>query len=103
MTEMKDIHEFAARVAAEFHPRQIILFGSYARDAAISHSDVDLLVVLPFQGKSWQMAAEIRRRIRAPFPMDLLARTPGQIQRRLEMNDAFIRAVTQEGIVLYAA
>jgi len=48
MVSMRDIQAFAKRVAAEFHPQRIILFGSYARGEATADSDVDMLVVMPF-------------------------------------------------------
>ena len=35
----------------EFHPERIILFGSYADGEPIEDSDVDLLIILPVEGK----------------------------------------------------
>ncbi|MBU2596978.1 MAG: nucleotidyltransferase domain-containing protein, partial [Planctomycetes bacterium] len=66
-------------------------------------SDVDLLVVLPFEGKTWKMASKIRSRTRPSFPMDLLVRTPQQLRQRLIMNDVFLRDITQKGKMLYEA
>ena len=50
MIPMHEIEAFTARVAEQFLPQRIILFGSYARGEATSDSDVDLLVVLPCEG-----------------------------------------------------
>jgi hypothetical protein len=36
-----------------------------------------------------------------PFPMDILVRTPEEIQHRLEIGDYFIREVLEQGRVLY--
>jgi len=41
------IRRFARRIANQFHPRKIILFGSYAYGKPHAESDVDLLVVMP--------------------------------------------------------
>jgi predicted nucleotidyltransferase len=103
MVEMNEIRVLAGRIAREFHPERIILFGSYAWGTPTPDSDVDLLVVLPFQGKSWRMASEIRKRARFPHAMDLLVRTPEQLRQRLAMGDTFLQEVIQQGRVLYEA
>lgn len=61
MAALKDIQAFAERIARNFHPERIILFGSYAWGKPTPDSDVDLLVVLSFQGKGWKMASKIRK------------------------------------------
>ena len=101
MVSLKDIRIFAERIAGEFHPEKIILFGSYAWGKPGADSDVDLLVVLPFQGKSWKMASEIRKRIRPGFPLDLLVRTSEQLRQRLMIGDGFFDEITRQGKVLY--
>jgi predicted nucleotidyltransferase len=103
MIEMSEINALARRIGERFHPDRVILFGSYAWGTPTPDSDVDLLVVLPFQGKSWQMATEIRRYACASFPMDLLVRSPEQLRQRLVMGDSFLREITQRGKVLYEA
>ncbi len=103
MVEMSDIHAMAESIVREFNPERIILFGSYARGTPGPDSDVDLLVVLPFEGKTWRMASEIRGRIRPHFPLDLLVRTPEAVRQRIEMGDTFLRDVLRHGKVLYEA
>ena len=101
MVAIKDIRAWVERIAKEFRPERIILFGSYAWGQPTPDSDVDLLVVLPFQGKSWKMASEIRKRIRPSFPLDLVVRTANQMHQRLMMGDDFFKEITQKGKVLY--
>ena len=103
MVDFKDIQALADRIAKHFNPERIILFGSYAAGTAGPDSDVDLLVVLPFEGKTWKMASTIRRCIRPSFPMDLLVRTPQQLRQRLAMHDVFMRDITRKGKILYEA
>ena len=103
MAHVKTVQEFCDRLVAEFHPDKIILFGSHAHGIPREDSDVDLLVVLPFRGKGMQKAVEIRNRVRAGFPLDLIVRTPEQIRRRLALNDFFIREAVEKGKVLYEA
>jgi predicted nucleotidyltransferase len=100
---IRDIRAFARRIAAEFKPRRIILFGSYACGRPTEDSDVDLLVVMPYRGHPTEQAIEIRRRIERPFALDLLVRSPGDIKRRIALKDGFIREIVEQGKVLYDA
>ena len=97
------IHTFAQKIAREFKPHKIILFGSYAYGTPTSDSDVDMLVIMPFEGRGARKAAEILQATDPRFPIDLLVRTPEQIERRVSLGDFFIREITQKGKVLYAA
>ena len=101
MVDMDDIHALVDCIVREFRPERVVLFGSYAYGTPGPDSDVDLLVVLPFEGKTWRMASEIRARIRPHFPLDLLVRSPEQLRRRQNETDAFLHEIVQEGKVLY--
>lgn len=103
MVSVSDIQALADRIAREFLPEKIVLFGSYASGTPSPDSDVDLLVVIPYRGKSWEKAAEIRGRVRPRFPLDLLVRTPQQVRERLAIGDTFLRDVSERGTVLYEA
>ena len=46
-------------IAREFHPEKIVLFGSYASGQPRPDSDVDLLVVMPFEGSPFRQAAVV--------------------------------------------
>ncbi|MFH1434721.1 MAG: nucleotidyltransferase domain-containing protein [Pseudomonadota bacterium] len=98
---MSDIKRLANRIADEFNPEKIILFGSYASGKPSADSDVDLLVILPHTGKSWRLAAEIRTRIRPAFPIDLLVRAGEELDRRVAEGDPFLITIIKEGKVLY--
>ncbi len=103
MVPMERIQELADRIAREFSPERIILFGSHARGDAGKYSDVDLLVVLPFEGKSYRKATEIRSKVRPDFPVDLVVRTPAELKQRLEWGDFFLQEAVGEGKVLHEA
>lgn len=98
---MKSIAELSRRIAAEYDPERIVLFGSYAAGNATRDSDVDLLIVMPFEGRSVDKSVEIRIRLRPRFPVDILVRSPEHIRKRLEMGDSFLRDVLTNGKVLY--
>jgi predicted nucleotidyltransferase len=97
---MRVIRRFARDVAAKFHPDKVILFGSYAYGTPHDDSDVDLLVVMPARNEIDQ-AVKIRLAIPAPFPMDLIVRTPNDLLWRLEEGDSFLREIVTRGKVLH--
>lgn len=103
MVAMKDIEAVSREIVDRFHPRRIILFGSHANGTPTEDSDVDLLVVLPFRGRAAFKEAEIRLALDVPFGVDVLARTPEMVRRRLAMGDMFMEDILHEGIVLYDA
>jgi predicted nucleotidyltransferase len=102
MVTRRKIRRACDQIARLFKPKRIVLFGSYAYGKPTNDSDVDLLVVMPFQGKGFRKAAEIRSRIDADFPLDLVVRTPGELSRRVSDGDFFLREATEKGEVLYA-
>jgi len=101
MITMDDIRNLASRIAREFDPQRIVLFGSYASGRPSPDSDVDLLVVLPFKGKNFQMSLEILNRLDPPFTVDILARQPADTERRYALGDPLIREALDNGLVLY--
>jgi predicted nucleotidyltransferase len=103
MVTRRTIREYARQVGRQFSARRVILFGSYVRGKPTKDSDVDLLVVMPHKGRGAEQATEIRLKFRAPFPMDLLVRSPQKIRQRLAMGDVFIKEIMENGEVLYEA
>ena len=103
MTTTREIKRLCEKIALEFHPEKIILFGSHAYGRPQWDSDVDLLIVMPFKGRPHRQAVNIRTRIKAPMSLDLLVRTPQEISRRLAMGDSFIREILERGKVVYEA
>ena len=103
MVEMARIRELCERIVREFHPEKVVLFGSHARGDAGEYSDVDLLVIMPFEGHSALKSAEVCCRIRPRFPVDILVRTPETVCQRLEWGDFLLREIVEQGKVLYEA
>ena len=95
------IRDVSERIARQFVPDRIILFGSYAYGDPTEHSDVDLLVVLPFEGKPYRKAAEIAAAVHAGFPLDVIAQRPDDVDRRYRDRDPLIREAVDRGRVLY--
>ncbi|MBI4569921.1 MAG: HEPN domain-containing protein [Planctomycetes bacterium] len=102
MPTMADIQALADRIAEAFHPEKIILFGSYAYGQPTEDSDVDLLVVLPYEGRSAEKSVEILARLRPSFAIDLIARRPDETERRYVQGDALIREAVDRGKTLFS-
>src|SRR5947209_8614731 len=79
---MRLIRRFARQVAERFQPDKIILFGSYAYGTPHADSDVDILVIMPCRNQLDQ-AVRIELAYDPPFPLDLIVRTPHNMQWRL--------------------
>jgi predicted nucleotidyltransferase len=101
MVAESEILELSERIARDFRPERIILFGSYADGTATPDSDVGLLVVLPFEGRAFRKSMEILNRVNPQFPIDLLARHPGDVARRYREGDPLVREAMDRGRVLY--
>ena len=97
------IRKMCRRIAEEFKPEKIILFGSYAYGKPTPRSDVDLLVVMPYEDSPFHQSHKITRRLRLVLPLDLLVYSPEEIQYRLEIGDRFIRDILERGKVMYEA
>jgi predicted nucleotidyltransferase len=102
MIEMTAIQATCDEIAREFHPLQIVLFGSYAYGTPTEDSDADVLVVMDIaEDETRRQAVAIRQRIHRRFRMDLIVRTPRELAFRIAHNDWFYREILERGKVLY--
>ena len=83
----KHVRLLAQRIAEKFKPEKIILFGSHAYGDPRPDSDIDLLVILPFEGKNFRKSLEIMNWIDERIPLDLLARKPDDVTNRYRKGD----------------
>ena len=103
MVANKDIEDFSKQIVERFGAQQVILFGSYANGTPTVESDVDLLVVMPLEGRCVDESVKIRLSLSPKFPVDLLVRTPETINERILQGDMFLKDIMENGKVLYAA
>ena len=101
MTINAKIKDLCRQIVENFQPEKVILFGSYAYGKPTEDSDVDLLVVMPFEGRSVEQAIKIRKKIYPEIPLDLLARTPAQMKEVLDSGNYFFKEIVEKGKVLY--
>jgi len=104
MVDRAQIRKFSRAVARQFRPKKIVLFGSYAYGKPTKDSDVDLLVIMPrTRARGERMSVRIRHAVPRNFPLDLLVRTPAEVNKRLRWGDGFLQEVMEKGKVLYEA
>lgn len=102
MVSDAQIKKAARRIAKEYNPEKIILFGSYAWGKPHKDSDVDLFIV-----KETDNIRECAREIDGSifpriFPIDLIVYTPEQVEKRKKIGDFFVKDILKKGRVLYA-
>jgi predicted nucleotidyltransferase len=96
------IREITNRVVEHFDPEKIVLFGSRSTGAARDDSDVDLLVIMDTDESSIQRAIEVKRACRPRFvSMDVLVKTPEEVETTLERGSFFLNQILDQGRVLY--
>jgi len=100
---MKAIRAVVDQIVERWHPDKIILFGSHAYGTPTIDSDVDLLVIMPVEGRMLTAAIDIVTSIDYEFPMDLLVHTPEWIAERLRTGDLYLVDRLNRGRVLYEA
>lgn len=99
----KKLSEIVVKIAEEFKPEKIILFGSWAWGEPGPDSDVDLLII-----KKTEDTRKLAREIDdvlfpRSFPIDLIVYRPDQVEKRNKMGDFFISDILSKGKVLYVA
>jgi len=91
------VHQIASRIK----PEKIILFGSYAEGNYTEESDVDLLIIFETDRKTTEVSVDISLMIKHTFPIDIIVKTPQEIEKRRCAGDFFINQIINNGIVLY--
>ena len=99
----KSLRPAIQKIVRELNPEKIVLFGSYAYGMPNPDSDVDLLVIMQtnasLKERSWAVSRLLLPR---PFPVDILVKTPEEVEKALGAKDFFLEEILTRGQVLYA-
>lgn len=83
-------------------PERIVLFGSWARGEAGPDSDVDVLVVTPFEGPRHVVALALLEELAdLPVPKDVIVLSPEEWARKMNLPGTIAYPAAREGVVLY--
>jgi uncharacterized protein len=93
------------KIVKALAPEQIILFGSQARGTATIDSDIDLFVIVPYEGNRHELSAKGRGALReSRVALDVIVYPRSELNKRLEADDSlFLDNVFYDGKVIYEA
>ena len=94
------IEKISEEIKKKFNPQKINLFGSYAYGNPTRSSDIDLFIIIDTKLPVRKQAFLIRKEIKSSVPIDIIVRTPEQVEERIKMGDFFIKQIIQKGIYL---
>jgi predicted nucleotidyltransferase len=96
------LQEVTRRIVEALSPEKVVLFGSYVYGSPTPDSDVDLLIIMHSDQRPAKRVSVVSRLFHPrPFPMDIVVRTPQEIEHSRRLVDPFIREVLEKGRVLY--
>lgn len=98
---MAYIRKLCKRIAEAYQPEKIILFGSHAYGKPTPESDVDLLIVMEFEGRPIEQSIKISDELDIVTPVDLHVSTPQEVKARLQDEDMFMVDIMRRGKVMY--
>ena len=98
------VREIVQKIVAAFKPQKVILFGSRAYGEPNPDSDVDLLVVT--NALKTRSVFERHRAVSdifsdRRFALDVLVRTPKELEQLVKQGPAFFKEIVTHGKVLY--
>ena len=96
-----EIIKLTNSIVSYFDPERIILFGSYAYGNPNEHSDIDLLVIMPYEGTGIRKSLEIWKKIQPDFSIDLIVKTPEDFRKRYTLGDPLVGEAVDKGKLLY--
>lgn len=103
-TIKKTLQAITDKIAKEYKPEKIILFGSYAWGTPHEDSDLDIFVIKNTKTPSLKRIEELDRIFtRRDVAMDFLVYTPKQVKQQLKKGDFFVQDIIMNGKVLYDA
>lgn len=101
MRYQKELKGITQKVAKRYKPEKIYLFGSFAWGKPNYDSDVDLLIIKKTKKDFLQRNFAVRKIIDGVIPVDILVRTPKEIEKRLSLGDLFYQNIIEKGKCLY--
>ena len=92
------------RLADEYAPERIVLFGSHAAGTADADSDTDLLIVKDTSERfldRWTTVQRLLTGLHFSIPVETIVLTPTEVETRIESGDAFLHTILDRGEILY--
>jgi predicted nucleotidyltransferase len=98
----EEIKRIVNQLIKEYHPEKVILFGSLLEKNKAPR-DIDLFIIKknpPHLGVD--RVRELDKLIKYKIATDFVVYTPEEVKKRAKLGDPFVKAVFENGNVLYA-
>jgi len=102
MIETRQIDDIVNRIAVNYKPEKIILFGSYARGNYNEDSDLDFILIKDTIAPKHKRGLEVRRLFYGlPVSMDIKIYTTSEFTNELLNQFSFLSSAIKESKILY--
>ena len=102
MTQAELLKQVTQTIVERFHPKRIVLFGSYARGEARPESDLDLFIEMESALRPPERAVAVSAVFGLrPWPLDVIVYTPDEVRRLRGTRGTLLSVIEREGRVLY--
>lgn len=102
MISIKQIDEIVNRIASNYNPDKIILFGSYARGNYTDNSDLDFILVKETNAPKHKRGIEVRKLFFGlPISMDFKIYTTSEFNSELANKFSFLSSAIKDSKILY--
>lgn len=98
----KIVRHIRQKLIKEYKPEKIILFGSRAYGRPTQESDFDVFIVKRTRRNPLDRIRDVSRIFGLrDFSLDVIVRTPTELQRRIQEGSFFYKDIVTKGRVLY--
>jgi len=102
MIANSEINDIVNKIALNFNPEKIFLFGSYASGTPDRDSDLDLLIIQNSKLPRHKRVFEIRKSlIGSMIPLDIIVYTPEEFESEKDIRFSFINSAIKSAKLLY--
>ena len=105
MTKIKNpkVNKIIKKIAENYKPEAIYVFGSYAWGRPHKDSDLDLLIIKDTDEWFFKRSVSVRRPFLSDYPMamDILVYNNKELKRNLKEGNTFIKKILSEGQKVY--
>lgn len=95
------LRKISKKLKEQYGAKEVIIFGSYARNAIDENSDIDILVISETKERFFERQATVRRLMRdlkKKIPISPIVLTPQEVENRKNRGDQFIEEILKTGI-----
>ena len=98
----ENVQEVIQRIVEGYDPEKIIIFGSYARGDWTDDSDLDVLVVKETRERPFERIGAVSGSCwPRKLSMDIVVKTPEEIENELQEQQLFTREIMREGVLVH--